>query len=126
MFNKAYNVLGPANRKQPDWFAENIQELQHLIDRKNTALCNMLSRNTRATKSELSSSRSSRQLKNDWLLNNARQIQYYANGKDSRMFYRAINELYGPSSRGVAPILSSDGQTLVTNHEDILKRWLEH
>lgn len=42
------------------------------------------------------------------------------------MFYRAINELYGPSSRGVAPLLSSDGQTLVTNHEDILKRWLEH
>ena len=41
-------------------------------------------------------------------------------------FYDALKEVYGPSSSGASPLLNADGSTLITDKEEILKRWAEH
>ncbi|VDL99513.1 unnamed protein product [Schistocephalus solidus] len=38
----------------------------------------------------------------------------------------AIKAIYGPCIKGSAPLLSSDGTTLLTEKSQILKRWAEH
>ncbi|VDL88583.1 unnamed protein product [Schistocephalus solidus] len=41
-------------------------------------------------------------------------------------FFKAIKAIYGPCIKGSAPLLSSDGTTLLTEKSQILKRWAEH
>ena len=41
-------------------------------------------------------------------------------------FYAARKAVYGPSHQIQAPLRSSDGRTLLTDKEAILKRWSEH
>ncbi|VDM02080.1 unnamed protein product [Schistocephalus solidus] len=37
-----------------------------------------------------------------------------------------LNAIYGPCIKGTAPLLSSEGTTLLTDKSQILKRWAEH
>uniref|UniRef100_A0A183TEF2 Reverse transcriptase domain-containing protein n=1 Tax=Schistocephalus solidus TaxID=70667 RepID=A0A183TEF2_SCHSO len=39
---------------------------------------------------------------------------------------KAIKAIYGPCIKGTAPLLSSDGTTLLTEKSQFLKRWAEH
>lgn len=124
-------VLGTVKRKQPDWFADSITLLQPLIEAKNKAHQTMNDRNTRSTKSKFAAARrvlqqQTRQIKDKWLRDKACQIQEYADTHDTRKFYHAVKELYGPSIRGTTPLLSTDEQTLKTDHTAILKRWEGH
>ncbi|VDM00226.1 unnamed protein product [Schistocephalus solidus] len=41
-------------------------------------------------------------------------------------FFKAIKAIYGPCIKGTAPLLSSDGTTLLKDKSQILKRWAEH
>ncbi|VDL96262.1 unnamed protein product [Schistocephalus solidus] len=41
-------------------------------------------------------------------------------------FFKVIKAVYGPCIKGTAPLLSSDGTTLLTERSQILKRWAEH
>ncbi|VDL98989.1 unnamed protein product [Schistocephalus solidus] len=41
-------------------------------------------------------------------------------------FLKAIKAIYGPCIKGTAPLLSSEGTTLLTEKSQILKRWAEH
>lgn len=50
----------------------------------------------------------------------------FADQHDFKHFYDAVKELYGPSTRGGAPLLSNDSSTLLTNQMDILNHWEEH
>ena len=43
-----------------------------------------------------------------------------------RAFYESLKAVYGPSHQIQAPLLSSDGSTLLTDKEAILQRWSEH
>ena len=43
-----------------------------------------------------------------------------------RAFYEAVKAVYGPSYQIQAPLLSSDGNTLLTDKEAILQHWSEH
>ena len=45
---------------------------------------------------------------------------------DMHAFYEALKAVYGPSHQIQAPLRSSDGSTLLTDMEAILKRWSEH
>ena len=45
---------------------------------------------------------------------------------DMKNFYDALKEVYGPSSSSASPLLNADGSTLITDKEEILKRWAEH
>ncbi|KAI8513702.1 hypothetical protein Bbelb_080260 [Branchiostoma belcheri] len=65
-------------------------------------------------------------MRDTWLKNKADEIQCYADKHDLKKFYDGLKEIYGPSSTGLSPLLTADGNTLITDKEDILKRWAEH
>ena len=130
-YNASKSVLGLNSKKQPDWFAENTAVIQPLIRAKNEAFRIWLGRNTRSTKTRLQLcqqrlQKEIRKMKDQWLARKAQEIQQFADMKDSKRFYDAVKEVYGPSTRGGAPLLSSDGTKLLTDRSDILNRWEEH
>ena len=43
-----------------------------------------------------------------------------------KKFHGALKTIYGPKSSGATPLLSTDGSTLLTDKDAILKRWTEH
>ena len=45
---------------------------------------------------------------------------------DSKCFYDALKSIYGPLTSGSSPVLSADGETLITDKEKILARRAEH
>ena len=42
------------------------------------------------------------------------------------MFFSSLKAVYGPTTSGCYPLLSSDGETLIKDQEGLLKRWTEH
>ncbi|VDL92059.1 unnamed protein product [Schistocephalus solidus] len=56
----------------------------------------------------------------------AEEIQGYADRNEMKNFFKAIQAIYGPCIKGTAPLLSSEGTTLLTEKSQILKRWAEH
>ncbi|BHF85178.1 hypothetical protein SprV_1002833900 [Sparganum proliferum] len=46
--------------------------------------------------------------------------------KSYKNFFSAIRAVYGPPTKGTAPLLSADGSTLLTEKKQILQRWAEH
>ncbi|VDM05597.1 unnamed protein product [Schistocephalus solidus] len=61
-----------------------------------------------------------------WMIRKAEEIQGYADRNEMKNFFKAIKAIYGPCIKGTAPLLSSDGTTLLTEKSQILKRWAEH
>ena len=41
-------------------------------------------------------------------------------------FYSGLKEIYGLTTSCTSPLLNIDGTTLITDKENILKRWAEH
>uniref|UniRef100_A0A183SVW9 Integrator complex subunit 4 n=1 Tax=Schistocephalus solidus TaxID=70667 RepID=A0A183SVW9_SCHSO len=65
-------------------------------------------------------------IKDAWMIRKAEEIQGYADRNEMKNFFKAIKAIYGPCIKGSAPLLSSDGTTLLTEKSQILKRWAEH
>ena len=65
-------------------------------------------------------------MKDSWYSKKADEIQSYADTNNSRCFYDALKSIYGPQPSGSSPMLSADGNTLLTDKEKILSRWAEH
>nr|VZH92767.1 unnamed protein product [Spirometra erinaceieuropaei] len=53
-------------------------------------------------------------------------IQGYADRNECKNFFSAIKAVYGPPTKGTAPLHSADGSTLLTEMSQILQRWAEH
>lgn len=131
IYNASKSVLGVNSKKQPDWFAENAAFILPLINAKNDAFKAWLGSNTRSTKARLRNcqqrlQQETRQMKDKWLARKAQEIQQFADANNTKGFYDAVKEVYGPATRGGAPLLSSDGTKLLTDRNDILSRWEEH
>ena len=67
-----------------------------------------------------------RKMQNSWLAAKADAIQKYGDTHDSKGFYDALKEVYGPQSSSTSPLLNVDGTTLITDKPAILNRWAEH
>ena len=67
-----------------------------------------------------------RTMQTDWWTRCAERTQQYADMGDMHAFYKALKAIYGPSHHIQAPLCSSDGNTLLTDMEAILRRWSEH
>ncbi|XP_046862503.1 uncharacterized protein LOC124455960 [Xenia sp. Carnegie-2017] len=131
-FNPGVQVLGYPSRHQHDWFDENDEEIQVLLDEKHrlhrayqddpTSVYkkNAFASARRTVQSKL------RAMRDSWLSAKADEIQAYADRNDTKRFYEALNTIYGPRSSGNSPVLSSDGTSLITEKEKILHRWAEH
>ena len=132
IYTTASETLGHQTRKHKDWFDENCEDIKQLLDEKHllhqaylnnprsTARRDALNNIRRTVQQKL------RQMQDDWLSNKADEIQGYADKRDYKNFYNALKEVYGPTPSGSNPLLSADGNTLITDKEKILKRWAEH
>ncbi|BHF58460.1 hypothetical protein SprV_0100141200 [Sparganum proliferum] len=58
------------------------------------------------------------------------RIQGYADRNEWKNYhwknFSAIKDVYGPPTKGTAPLLSADGSILLTKKTQILQRWAEH
>ncbi|VDL98400.1 unnamed protein product [Schistocephalus solidus] len=50
----------------------------------------------------------------------------YEDRNNLKNFFKALKAIYGPCIKGTAPLLSSDGTTLLTEKSHILNRWADH
>ena len=65
-------------------------------------------------------------MQDSWLSNKTDEIQGYTDRHDMKNFYDALKEVYAPKSPGSSPLLSANGNTLITEKDKILDRWADH
>nr|VZI06603.1 unnamed protein product [Spirometra erinaceieuropaei] len=127
----ALAVLGRAPRQHQDWFNDNDAAIRDLLTEKNRLHKACVDHPTDATKAAFHRSRRQlqqrlREMQDASTARKAEQIQGYADRNEWKNFFSAIKAVYGPSTKGTAPLLSADGNTLLTENTQILQRWAEH
>nr|VZI40312.1 unnamed protein product [Spirometra erinaceieuropaei] len=127
----ALAVLGRAPRQHQDWFDDNDAAIRNLLAEKNHLYKAFVNHPTDATKATFDRSRRQLQqqlceMQDAWTALKAEEIQGYAERNEWRNFFSAIKAVYGPPTKGTAPLLSADGNTLLTEKTQILQRWAEH
>ena len=132
VYNTAKEHLGVPTRKHQDWFDENREDIIKLLEEKRSAhIAHLDDLKSTAKFDKLKNIRSKiqlklRELQDSWLSRKADEIQSAADRNDMKSFYSGIKEVYGPTRSGTSPLLSADGNTLLTDKESILARWAEH
>ena len=132
VYTAAADVLGPITRKHQDWFDDNNSRIQILLEEKHQLHRALLNDPSSTSKKEAFSAARKvvqselRRMQDEWLSEQANTIQNYADRKDMKNFYSALKAVYGPTSAGSSPLLSADGNTLISDKEKILGRWAEH
>ena len=132
IYKTSMEHLGPNLRKHQDWFDENNEEIQALLMKKQQL--HKAYQNDQTSQSKKDAYRATRQtvqaklrnMKDTLYSEKADEIQAYADCNNSKCFYDALKSIYGPLSSGSSPVLSADGETLITDKEKILARWAEH
>ena len=97
----AYETIGQTKRKHQDWFDENNDEINNLLEEKyriQRVLENNKSPANQAAYNSICSTvqRRLRQMQDSWLNQKAEEIQNYADKNDMKRFYDAIKTVYGP------------------------------
>ncbi|XP_059049895.1 uncharacterized protein LOC131844918 [Achroia grisella] len=126
----AGEVFGYQKTKSHDWFAENVEHLQPLLDSKrNAALRHRLNPSTdtdkalRATKAALQ--RSARYYANLYWSELGRTIQTCADRGDIGGVYEGVKRALGPIKKKSAPLKDANG-FIITDNQKQLERWVEH
>nr|VZI26919.1 unnamed protein product [Spirometra erinaceieuropaei] len=127
----ALAVLGRAPRQHQDWFDDNDAAIRNLIAEKNRLHKAYVDHPTDATKAAFYRSRRQlqqrvREMQDAWTARKAEEIQGYADRNEWKNFFSEIKAVYGPPTKGTAPLLCADGSTLLTEKTQILQRWAEH
>ncbi|VDM03763.1 unnamed protein product [Schistocephalus solidus] len=127
----ALENLGRARRQNQDWFDENNADISNILAEKNALHKAYMDLRTDATKAAFFRCRRLvqqrlREMQDTWMIRKAEEIQGYADRNEMNNFFKAIKAIYGPCIKGSAPLLSSDGTTLLREKSQILKRWVEH
>ncbi|KAI8501811.1 hypothetical protein Bbelb_202230 [Branchiostoma belcheri] len=132
LYNTARSHLGLQTRKHQDWFDENDEDIQKLLDEKHAAYRAFQQANRSDAKKALYNASKAkvqaklREMQDSWLSHKADEIQMFADSNNTKHFYDALKAIYGPQSTGTSPLLSADGTTLITDKDKILERWAEH
>nr|VZI50230.1 unnamed protein product [Spirometra erinaceieuropaei] len=127
----AVAVLGRAPRQHQDWFDDNDAAIRNLLAEKNRLHKAYVDHPTEDNKAAFYRSRHQhqqrlREMQDAWTARKAEEIQGYADRNEWKNFFSAIKAVYGPPTKGTAPLLSADGSTLLTEKTQILQRWAEH
>ncbi|VDL91701.1 unnamed protein product [Schistocephalus solidus] len=127
----ALEVLGRACRPHQDWFDVNNADISNLLAEKNGLHKAYMVLRTDATKSALFRCRCLVQqrlweMQDARMIRKAEKIQGYADHNEMKNFFKAIKAINGPCIKVTAPLLNSDGTTLLTEKSQILKCWAEH
>ncbi|BHF58167.1 hypothetical protein SprV_0100111700 [Sparganum proliferum] len=67
-----------------------------------------------------------REMQDTWTARKANEMQGYADRNEWKNFFSAIKVVYGPPTKGTAPLVSADGSTLLIEKTQILQQWAEH
>ena len=67
-----------------------------------------------------------RAMQDQWWRDKAAEVQHYADTHNTKKFFSSLKTVFGPSASGSAPLLSSDGKTLIKDQEGLSKHWREH
>nr|VZI30318.1 unnamed protein product [Spirometra erinaceieuropaei] len=124
-------VLGRAPRQHQDCFDDNGAAIRNMLAEKNRLHKADVDHPTDATKATFYCSRRQlqqqlREMQDAWTARKAEEIQGYADRNEWKNFFSAIKAVYVPPTKGTAPLLSADGNTLLTEKTQILQRWAEH
>ncbi|BHF74464.1 hypothetical protein SprV_0501755000 [Sparganum proliferum] len=127
----ALAVLGRARRQHQDWFDDNDAVISNLLAEKNRLHKAYVDRPTEDNNAAFYRSRRQlqqglREMQDAWTARKAEEIQGYADRNEWKNFFAAIKAVYGPPTKGTAPLLSADGSTLLAEKSQILQRWAEH
>ncbi|BHF76369.1 hypothetical protein SprV_0501946700 [Sparganum proliferum] len=127
----ALAVLGRARRQHQDWFDDNDAVISNLLAEKNRLHKAYVDHPTADNKAAFYRSRRQlqqrlREMQDARTARKAEEIQGYADRNEWKNFFSAIKAVYGPPTKGSAPLLSADGSTLLTEKTQILQRWAEH
>ncbi|BHF61520.1 hypothetical protein SprV_0100449500 [Sparganum proliferum] len=127
----ALAVPGRAHRQHQDWFDDNDAVISNLLAEKNRLHKAYVDHPTADNKAAFYRSRRQLQqrlggMQDSWTARKAEEIQGYADRNEWKNFFSAIKAVYGPPTKGTAPLLSADGSTLLTEKTQILQRWAEH
>ncbi len=126
------STMGFTKKKHQDWFDENDSQIKDLIDQKRKSFqawrndpdCAQKKEAYHTAKGEVQ--RKTRTMKNEWWVRKAKEMQSFADNNNSRAFFIATKEVYGPSSVGMNPLTSKDGSSLLKDTDSITSRWREH
>nr|VZI50031.1 unnamed protein product [Spirometra erinaceieuropaei] len=126
----ALAVLGRAPRQHQDWFDDNDAAIRNLLAEKNRLPEAYVDHPTEDNIAAFYRSRRQlqqrlREMQNVWTARKAEEIQGYADRNEWNNF-SAIKAVYGPPTKGTAPLLSADGSTVLTEKTQILNRRVEH
>ncbi|VDM02098.1 unnamed protein product [Schistocephalus solidus] len=127
----AHEVLGCARRQHQDWFDKKDADLSNLLAEKNGLHKAYMDLQTDATKAAFFRCHRFVQqrlweMQDAWMIRKTEEIQRYAGRKEMKNFFKSIKAIYGQCIKETAPLLSSDGTTLLTEKSQILKRLTEH
>nr|VZI29194.1 unnamed protein product [Spirometra erinaceieuropaei] len=123
----ALAVLGHAPRQHQDWFDDNDAAISNLLAEKNRLHKAYVDHPTEDNKAAFYRSRRQlqqrlREMQDAWTARKAEEIQGYADRNEWKNFFSAIKAVYGPPTKGTAPLLSADCSTLLTEKTQILQR----
>nr|VZI37878.1 unnamed protein product [Spirometra erinaceieuropaei] len=126
----ALAVLGRAPRQHQDWFDDNDAAIRNLLAEKNRLHKAYVDYPTDDNKAAYYRSRRHLQqrmceMQDAWTSRKAEEIQGCTDRNEWKNF-SAIKAVYGPPTKGTAPLLSADGSTLLTENTQILQRLAEH
>ena len=130
--SSAASTIGHPSRKHQDWFDENYEEINLILEVKHCLLKahqdDTSSVSKKAAYNNICKTVQNRlsDMQDFWLSKEAEDIQSFADRKDMKKFHDALKTIYCPKSSCATPLLSADGSTLLTNKDTILKRWAEH
>ena len=129
--SSAATTLGHPSRNHQDWFDENDDEIQRLLEEKyclrkghQDDTCSV---SKKAAYSNICKTVQTklRDMQDSRLRKKTEENQSFADRKDMKKFHDALKTIYGPKSSGATTSLSADGITLLTDKEAILKTWTE-
>nr|VZI17363.1 unnamed protein product [Spirometra erinaceieuropaei] len=127
----ALAVLVRAPRQHQDCFDDNDVAIKNLLPEKNRLHKAYVDHPTEDNKAAFYRSRHQLQkrlheMKDAWTARKAEEIQGYADRNEWKKFFSVMKAVYGPPTKGTAPLLSADGSSLLTEKTQILQRWAEH
>nr|VZI52122.1 unnamed protein product [Spirometra erinaceieuropaei] len=127
----ALAVFGRAPRQHQNWLDDNDADIRNMLAEKNRLHKAYVDHPTEDNKAAFYRRRRHLQqrlheMQDAWTARKAEEIQGHADRNEWKNFFSAIIAIYGPPTKGTAPLLSADGSTLLTEKTQILQRWAEH
>ena len=125
-------TIGPKKKVHQDCFDEKHERIKELLDDKKKAFIewqndiSSSSKHDRFKHLQRQAQVALRRMPDEWWEKEANEIETYAATKNSKMFFSAIKEVYGPTKPRTTPFLSVDGSALLKEKSSNNTRWREH